>query len=125
MDNRNGQRFKVECNIDGRWFGDKFVFPDRESAQAYKQQREACSVNQHRIVVTGDPVNLPSEGDGEGEEGESSGEDEDSSLQIDWPVVLELQRQCPACLLCAGDRDLDKVYHQCECGDTVFGKVII
>ena len=116
---QNGQRFRVECNVDGRWFGDEFVFPDRVSALAYKQKMEAGSANQYRIVVTDKPVNLPSEED------EESEEEEDSLLHIDWSQVLDLSSLCPTCMRGKGDGDLDRVYQRCECGETVYGRVFI
>lgn len=121
MDEKNGQHFKVECQIDGKWFGDNFVFPDRTTALEFKRRVESRgSVNQYRIVGTDSPVNLPTIG--EDEDGLSD-EDDPSSL-IDWSTLFDLSILCPATLRGSGDGDLDRVHSQCQCG-YVEGEVFI
>jgi len=120
----NGTHFRVECKIDGMWFENDFVFPDRVAALAFKQREESYgSGNSYRIVPTTAAVSLPpAEEDEEG--GESGPSDEDGSLSlVDWSSLFELSMLCPAVFRGTGDGDLDRVYARCQQGCCVEGRV--
>jgi hypothetical protein len=75
----NTERFRVECKIDGKWFKNDAVFPTAKSAEDSGRGMVECgAAADYRMFVTGAPVNLPEEDDGESE-GESSDEDDPSS----------------------------------------------
>jgi len=120
---RNEEHFKVECQVDGRWFEGDYIFPDRDTALAFKHhEEEHGSGNSYRIVATDAAVNLPSKEGDEDEDSESS--EEDSSLfSIDWSALFELAVLCPRTLLGASDGDLERMYARCEQGCCIEGRV--
>ena len=122
------QHFKVECKIDGIWFNDAFVFPDRGTANAFKLWEEVHgSGNSYRVVVTDAPVNLPPADleKEEGASGDGSSDEDGPPSGFDWSSFFDLIVLCPASVYKAGDGDLERIYDQCCQGCSVVGEVFI
>ena len=121
---RNGQHFKVECQIDGEWFESDYVFPDQDTALAFKRHEEGHgSGNSYRIVPTNADVNLPLGEESEDEEESMSSDGGDSLSSVDWTSLFELAVLCPLSFHGSGDDDLDRVYAQCRQGYAIVGEV--
>ena len=120
---KNGQHFKVECQIDGEWFGSDYVFPDQATALAFKRhEEEHGSGSLYRVIPTNAPVNLPLvEDEGDGNAGEPS--DDDPSSSFDWAELFELSVLCPTTFCRPSDGDLDRIYSQCRDGCPLQGRV--
>jgi hypothetical protein len=55
-------RYKVEAHIDGKWFGNEFVFESVADANSYGCELVASGgVGKFRLKPTTDPVMLPPE----------------------------------------------------------------
>lgn len=116
---KNGQHFKVEYQVGGRWFESSYIFPDRTTALAFKRhEEEHGSGSNYRIVSTDADVNLPSV---ENEPPEEDG----SPFSIDWSILFELMVLCPTTFSGAGDGDLERMYARCEQGYCIEGRVFL
>jgi hypothetical protein len=126
----SNSNFKVDCKIDGEWFSNDLVFPDRERAKAYGVVLRDCgAVEQFRLIPTGAPVRLPvDEGNGEesSEDEDDDDDDEDAgenafccaSDLVDWDLLLQLTVLCPlACFFGRNDDNhssgLERIYATC------------
>ena len=126
----SGTHFKVECQVDGQWFDIEYVFPDHDTALAFKHHEEEHGTgNSYRIVPTNATVNLPPREDDEDDEenGNEEGEPSDgdgSVFLVDWSALFELVALCPMAFPGPGDGDLERVYAQCEQGCCIGGRVL-
>ena len=104
-----GEHFTVKCLIDGVWFSNDVVFPDRDQAREYGRETVECgAAAQYRITVTGAPVKLPQEEQGD-EPSSLDGSFSSNRNRIDWAEFFDLVVLCPASFRSVADGDFDQV----------------
>lgn len=110
------EHFRVECRIDGKWFSNALVFPDRGSARQYGREMVECgAAERYRVTITDALVNQPRDEE-EGESEPSNGGGSPSFLgrgYIDWAEFFNLVILCPAPCM---DDDLERLLVPCASG---------
>ena len=119
-----GERFAVKCLIDGVWFANDAVFPDREQARAYGRETVECgAAARYRITVTDAPVKLPQE-EQDDEPSALDGSFSSNRNRIDWAEFFDLVVLCPASFRGVDDGDMDRVLETSSCDCSLGGTVL-
>lgn len=85
-----GQQYRVDCKIDGKWFSNDARFDSKEGAVAYGEcALESSSAERYRVIQIVDT----DEGIGSSVEGDPSLFSSEDN--VDWAMCLELRTLCP------------------------------
>ena len=109
------EHFAVQCRIDGVWFSNDTVFPDREKARVYGREMVVCgAADRYRVDITSAPVSLPQEQeDDEGELPPQNDPSFPSTNSVDWAEFFDLVILCPTLFRGTDDSDLERTHASC------------